>query len=265
MILLGANSQELELDSRAIVGLGSASHCIGAREIAASHPFDQQLGFQSMHVGYNGLIMANETLYPQVSSQPIFAPNANFVAANAWLNGGGVLIGTNGACWPKLDSVNLYVSQIEQQLVGYQSDLSKVHACLSVARAPDPDYFSCYWPAQFESLYSQAHQLGIASSRLRRARRLAAWNPAQACRSLASEVREAITERIAHLRRRLRVVKALKSKLLRLVASVYQFRNQIVLQRRYYLAHGSHPIEESICQETWRSLDQRGCVPAFQR
>ncbi|MFZ3341273.1 MAG: hypothetical protein WA609_08225 [Terriglobales bacterium] len=244
--------------------LGSASDWNGSLAIAACQPFDRELGLQRVHVGYNGLItaMADETLYPQVvTSQPILAPNSNFVATDGWLNSGGVLIGTNGAYWPKLDSVNLYVSAIEQQLVGYQSDLSNLHAYFSCE--PIPDYFSSHWPDEFESLYSQANHLGVGNSRLRRARRLAQWNTVQACRFVANEIRQALTERIAHLRRRLRVAKALKSKLLRLVASVYRFRNQIVLQRRYYLAHGSHPIEDSSCQETWWSLDQRGCVPAF--
>jgi len=217
-----------------------------------------------MHVAARALISPNGTLYEDaVSQQPIFSSESSFAASNGWLNGGrgwlngGMLIGTDGVFWPKLDFVNLYVSRVEQQLVSLQSDLLDLYTY----SAPVPDYFS-YWPDEFESLYSQANKLGIASSRLRRARRLAAWNAIQACRFIASEIRRAIIERIAHLRRRLRVAKALRSKLLRLAASVYKFRNQIVLQRRYYLAHGSHPIEDSTYRATRWSLDQRGCVPA---
>jgi hypothetical protein len=258
----GFNSEALKISpqTREIVGLDFES--LGTEEIVACPQFDSGSGFESKRVDYSGLIQADGTPFPSAAAhQPIFASAFNLAKTSGWP--GDVLIGTNGVYWPKLDSLNLYVNQIEQQLVGYQSDLSKLHAHLLYV--PVPDYFSDYWPDEFESLYSQANQLGVVTSRLRRARRLAAWNAAQACRFLASEIRNAITEKIAHLRRRLRVAKALKSKLLRLVASVYQFRNQIILQRRYYLAHGSHPIVNPTGSEVRRSLDQRGCVPAFQQ
>jgi hypothetical protein len=261
--LSGPNSEALKVGSQTLVALGSEFDWGGAGQIVACPPLDSEPGFQGLQMDYSGLRRANGTPFPPVgSSQLIFAPESNFVIANGWLNDGGVLFNASGVCWPKLDKVNLYVSQAEQQLVSFQSDLSKLYGYLD---APFPDYISSYWPYELENLYTQANQLGVATSRLKRARRLATWNAAQACRFLANEIRVAITEKIAHLRRRLRIAKALKSKLLRLVASVYRFRNQIVLQRRYYLAHGSHPIVNSTCQETRRSLDQRGCVPAFQQ
>jgi hypothetical protein len=144
-------------------------------------------------------------------------------------------------------------------LVSFQSDLSKALHCLNSLS----DYCSELLAEEFEDLYSKAVELGVANSRLKKARFMTEANSARACLFLASEIRIAVTEKIAHLRRRLRIAKSLRSKLLRLFASEYGFRNQIVLQRRYYLAHGSHPIENYICPETRRSLDQRGCVPAF--
>jgi hypothetical protein len=259
----GANSGGLEIGPQTIVALGSEFDWGGAGEIVASPPLGSAPEFPGLQVDCNCLIQANGTPFPSAeSSQLTFSSVSNLAKTNGWLDGGGVLIGTNGVCWPKLDSVNLYVSQVEQQLVSLQSDLLKLYAHPD---APLLDCLSSYWPDEFESLYSQADQLGVATPRLKRARRLATWNEAQACRFLANEIRVAIAEKIAHLRRRLRIAKALKSKLLRLAASVYQFRNQIVLQRRYYLAHGSHPIANPACQETRRSLDQRGCVPVFQQ
>jgi len=188
-----------------------------------------------------------------------FAPGPGLLRRDGWLIGDETVINSKDLCWTKLDSVNLYVSRVEQQLISFQSDLSKALHCLNSV----PDYYSELWTDEFEDLYSKAVELGVANSRLKKARFMAEANSARACRFLASEIRIAVTEKIAHLRRRLRIAKSLRSKLLRLFASEYEFRNQIVLQRRYYLAHGSHPIENSICPETRRSLDQRGCVPAF--
>lgn len=262
-MLSGPNSEALKISSQRLEMPRPGFEWGGAEEVVAwCQPRDSGRGSQTLQVDHGGLIQANGTPFlPVGPSQLIVAPD--FLKINGWLYGGEVLINANSMSWPRLDSVNFYVSQVEQQLVSFQSDLSKLHAYLETT--PVADYFYNYWPDEFEDLYFQANQLGVPTSRLRRARRLATLNAAQACRFLAKEIRDAITEKIAHLRRRLRIAKALKSKLLRLFASVYQFRNQIVLQRRYYLAHGSHPIVNSTCRETRWSLDQRGCVPAFQQ
>lgn len=191
---------------------------------------------------------------------PTYPIGSDLIKTDLRLFTGNGLICTSG-WWPKLDSVNLYVNQVEQQLIGFQSDLSKLHVYQNYVSGPD--YYSDSWTDEFEDLYARAVELGVANSRLRRARWMATANPTQAYRFLAGEVRAALTEQIAHLRRRLRIAKALRSKLLRLFASVYEFRNQIVLQRRYYLAHGSHPIENSAFHAARWSLGQRGCVPAF--
>ena len=241
MILHDLNAKPLETGCRSLVVLGSVK-CEELKETSACLAPVGISGFRTSLVGFEHPLL-------------ICAPKCS------QLNGWDVMTNSNGISWAKLDSVNLYVNQFQQQLVNYQSELSKLY--LYVDSAPFPDNFSSYWTDEFEKLYSQANQLGVSTSRLRRARRLATRNAAQACRLLASQIRDAITERIAHLRRRLRIAKALKSKLLRLIASVYQFRNQIVLQRRYYLAHGSHPIVNSNCRKPRRSLDQRGCVPVL--
>ena len=212
-----------------------------------------------IQLNYDGLLETASRLFtPMV--EPI---DVKFESFSGFLNfGAGALI-TEGMYWPKLDSVNLYVDHVQEQLVGFESDLSGL--CVHLDSALQPYYPIGYWADDFENLYSQASELGVGTPRLRRARRLALENASHACRYLAAEIRYAISGKIAHLRRRLRVAKSLRSKLLRLFASVFQFRNQIILQRRFYLAHGSHPIENSICQETEWSLDQRGCVPAFLR
>ena len=234
----------------------------GAAEVVACSRVDSDPRASSLQVARTRLVQANGIPFKPVGPpQLILAPGSSFPRRNGWLLGDEVPIRANSEHWTKLDSVNLYVSQVEQQLVTFQSDLSRVLVHLNSVSVPD--YYSEFWTDEFEDLYSRAVDLGVTNSRLRRARSMATGNSVRACRFLASEIRVAITEKIAHLRRRLRVAKALRSKLLRLFASEYEFRNQIVLQRRYYLAHGSHPIEHSIFQETRRSLDQRGCVPAF--
>src|ERR1700691_3823690 len=128
----------------------------------------------------------------------------------AWasLKNSEILLGSStwiskGLLWPKLDSLNLYVGQLQQQLLSFESDLSKLYPHLGCTLPQE--CFVSYWPSDFESLYAQASQLGVGSSRLKRARRLATENEAQACRFLTTEIRNALTERIAHLRRRLRV------------------------------------------------------------
>jgi hypothetical protein len=143
--------------------------------------------------------------------------------------------------WPKLDSLNVYVDGLESQVLDLRSQLFDTYRRQNFAM-----FRSCldtYSADEFEDLYDQAVQLGVETSRLRRARRMAEWNEATACQFLVREIQNALAEKIAHLRGRIRVARALKAKLLRLFAVVYKFRNQIILQRRYYLAHGAHPIE----------------------
>jgi hypothetical protein len=256
------NSDALEIGAQTLTMRPSGFGWDGAAEVVACSRLDSPLGSPRLQVAHSRLVQANGELFPAGGpSELILAPGPGFLRRDGWLMGDEVVINAKNMCWTKLDSVNLYVSQVEQQLVSFQSDLSKT--LLYLNSVPVPDYYSEFWTDEFEDLYSKAVELGVANSRLKRARCMAAGNSVRACRFLASEIRIAITEKIAHLRRRLRIAKSLRSKLLRLFASEYEFRNQIVLQRRYYLAHGSHPIENSICPVTRRSLDQRGCVPAF--
>ena len=257
------NSEALELGAPTLRICGPGFGWDGAAEVVACSRLDSPLlASPGLQVADSGLVQANGEPFPSVGpSELILAPEPGFLRRDGWLAGDEMVISAKNVCWTKLDSVNLYVSQVEQQLVTFQSDLSQ--ALLHLNSVPFLNYYSEFWIDEFEDLYSKAVELGVANSRLKRARCMATGNSARACRFLASEIRIAITEKIAHLRRRLRIAKSLRSKLLRLFASEYEFRNQIVLQRRYYLAHGSHPIENSICPETRRSLDQRGCVPAF--
>jgi hypothetical protein len=247
-MLLGPNSEPLEACSQTFVKAGTVADSAVAWNRVAWPASESVLQPQEVRLNYDGIVETASRLFSSVA-EPIgvkLESSSGFLKTGVTLLGAGASIG-KGMCWPKLDSVNLYVGQIQQQLLSFESDLSKVYLHLSSALLQV--YPISYWYDDFENLYSQASELGVGTSRLRRARRLAAENATQACRLLASEIRAAITEKIAHLRRRLRVAKALKSKLLRLFASVFQFRNQIILQRRYYLAHGSHPIECSTCQE----------------
>ena len=256
------NSEALEIGAQRLSLRRSGFGWNGASEVIACSRVDSPLGSQSQQVKHSRLVQASgRPLLPVGRFGLILASEPSFLRRDGWLTGDEVVINAKNMCWTKLDSVNLYVSQVEQQLVSAQSDLS--NALLYLNSVPVPDYYSEFWTDEFEDLYCKAVELGVANSRLRRARYMAAGNSAQACRFLASEIRIAITEKIAHLRRRLRIAKSLRSRLLRLFASVYEFRNQVVLQRRYYLAHGSHPIENSIYPEMRRSLDQRGCVPVF--
>lgn len=256
-----SNAEPPEDGSHEVVMLSAPDWAGAGLTVVVSSPY-RDANFESLQPAHLELVQADGKPFPSAgnvqSTREIFVSDS-FLSSEHVVPA--ALLSTNGFYWPKLDSVNLYVSQVETQLLNFQSHLSKLYPYLQ--SSPVPDFFSGYWPDEFEDLYSQAYQLGVATSRLRRARRLAAWNAAQACRFLAREIRDAITEKVAHLRRRLRIAKALKSKLLRLFASVYQFRNPIVLQRRCYLAHGSHPIENFTFQSCRWSLGQRGCVPAF--
>jgi hypothetical protein len=256
------NSDALEVGAQTFTMRRSGFGWDGAAEVVACPGLDSPLGSPGLQLAHRGLVQANgEPFLPVGPSELTLAPEPGFLRSDGWLVGDGMVISAKNVRWTRLDSVNLYVSQVEQQLVSFQSDLSQT--LLYLNSVPVLNYYSEFWTDEFEDLYSQAVELGVANSRLNRARYMATGNAARACRFLAGEIRIAITEKIAHLRRRLRIAKSLKSKLLRLFASEYEFRNQIVLQRRYYLAHGSHPIENSICPETPRSLDQRGCVPDF--
>jgi hypothetical protein len=207
---------------------------------------------QYLQPRWNGLVQADGTPFAPVG---MVEPNGmESISASGFLRtfDASECIGTifaDGTSWVKVDGIDLYVAQVEQRLLTLQSNLSQL---CRLGSTPE-----------FDALYSQANQVGVGTRRLRRARRMATQSVEHACRFLAAEIRSAIAEKIAYLRRRLRIAKSLKSRLLRLFASVYRFHNQIILQRRYYLAHGSHPIESFTCVETQGGLAQRGCVPAF--
>jgi hypothetical protein len=82
-----------------------------------------------------------------------FESLSGFLKTDVILLGAGASI-AKGMCWPKLDSVNLYVGQIQQQLLGFESDLSKVY--LHLSSEPLQVYPISYWYDDFENLYSQA-------------------------------------------------------------------------------------------------------------
>jgi hypothetical protein len=123
-----------------------------------------------------------------------------------------------------------------------------------------PEVFHEYWLSRYLLLLRTAQRQGVHHRRLSYAQRLASRYVMQACRVLEAELRKKIN---APLFRLLRSARSLKVRLLRAFARVYRFRNQIILQRRYYLTHGSHPTENTICPEGWSSLRPGGFVPAF--
>jgi len=159
---------------------------------------------------------------------------------------------------PKLNALAWSATIIQQQLTGYATCLSQLFqddACF--LRPSDLDAF---WERRFEQLSSHADDLGLANHRIARAHQVASQDVIHACELIAIEIRKILYLRIADLRGCLCAVRSLKARILRLLARVYRLHNQIILQRRYYLAHGSHPNENTtvICGRL--RLDLGGCT-----
>lgn len=166
------------------------------------------------------------------------------------------------ASWVSLDSLNSYIGGIKQQLIAYQTNL--VDLGYRIGRLVYRIDGEGYWQGEYLRLVEQAQAAGVSTGRLRQAQRAAMTNPSLACRLLASELHNIILGKVVKLRRRLRLAKALKVSLLRLVAKVYRFHNAISLQREYYLAHGSHPSSSYTNRRPSRFGQAiRGCVPAL--
>jgi hypothetical protein len=64
---------------------------------------------------------------------------------------------------------------------------------------------------------------------------------------------------------RLDLVNLLKTLLLRFAATTYRFHNKISLQRRFYLTHGAHPVEDLIRREGRLGPRTGGGAVAFQQ
>jgi hypothetical protein len=170
--------------------------------------------------------------------------------------------------WPNsLDSVHEYAFQANGALLtykAYQVGLSDLRRTLGYSQ------WVCgsedYWSYQYESLLWQASMLGIAGYRIREAESLASVDIFRACRLLVNELHRRVIENVAFLQAGLLVARILASILLvQFAATVFHFRNKITLQRRFYLTHGSHPIEDSVYRKGDRFVSQiGGCIPAFQ-
>jgi hypothetical protein len=159
--------------------------------------------------------------------------------------------------WFRLDRIDASIYRLGKQL--YSVRLASRVPYEERPSFVTPELFHEYWVARYRHLSGQAYERGIHRSRLACAARLARRYVMQACQVLEAELLKKIS---APLRRGLRYLKSLKARILQFATVVYEFRNQITLQRRYYLAHGSHP-SDSTSQKGWLGLDFRGCVPTF--
>jgi hypothetical protein len=146
------------------------------------------------------------------------------------------------ASWLKLDALDSRVDRLESDLLTLRNDFTTFHELLHSL-----DWSAIcerYWAEYYLKLLWQAHLLHVEERRLEEFQGIASTDVVRACRLLAGEVYRAFTGKIASLRQQLRFVRFLRAILLRFAATAYLFRNKITLQRRFYLAHGAHPVEK---------------------
>jgi hypothetical protein len=166
-----------------------------------------------------------------------------------------------------LGSLQRYVYAACGSLVTYESygaSLSEIRRRLAHSRwiygSED------YWSYQFAGLLWQASELGIADPRLREAESLATVDVFRACEMLVRDLYRRVVESLASLRSGFLLAIILASVcIIRYSATAHVFRNNITLQRRFFLTHGSHPIEESVTPLSRLRPGGRGCAPVFQR
>jgi hypothetical protein len=162
--------------------------------------------------------------------------------------------------WKSLHAINGIIEVAETQLLSVQHHFSAFterqgsEAWVSWLRWRSSQYYS--------TLVCRAHQMRVEKRTIQRAAQLALSDVEKACALLAREVHKAFTGRIASLRAYLRRAKALRALLLRFVARVCLFHNEITLQRRFYLTHGAHP-NDLVRGINGRSIGCGGWVPAF--
>ena len=164
--------------------------------------------------------------------------------------------------WLKVDKLDLQIRSLESQTIFLRNDFSELRERL---RSLDwSAFFERYWSEYYYRLLWQAQSSHVDGKRLQELQSLALEDIEKACHLLVAEVHRVFTESLAKLRRQLRTTRSLKVQLLRFASRACKFKNTIVLQRRFYLTHGSHPIENSVCLNGDRlSRLIGGCTPAF--
>ncbi|MGO9402587.1 MAG: hypothetical protein ACLPVW_03850 [Terriglobales bacterium] len=162
-------------------------------------------------------------------------------------------------------SFDVYLYQAISGLAAYRRYRSSLYGTFVRLNYGEWTYGSeDYWSYEFETLLWQASKLGIADCRLREAQDLAASDVFGACRLLVRELHRRVIERVALLQAGLLSAKILAAILLiRFVAGIYRFHNAITLQRRFFLAHGSHPIDRLLVLIGRFGSSVRGRAPVF--
>jgi hypothetical protein len=163
----------------------------------------------------------------------------------------------------RLDEVNHSISVLRSQLGVLSSHYTRFrNDLISLDWA---ELLNRYESQFFVDLLWRAQSFHVQRSRLREIEVLASTDLEKACRLLAVEIHRAFTNRLSKIRRQLRAARSLRQILLRFASTAHKFCNNVVLQRRFYLIHGSHPIEDSVNRKGDRFSQQiGGCFPAFQ-
>jgi hypothetical protein len=165
--------------------------------------------------------------------------------------------------WQHLDSLNTYLALVRDRLLPYEECRAKFY-----------DFQDYLWAGFWSSgggieWASELWKRGMGGSTV--------YCSQEPLDSAASVFAYAPCD-IGELRRRLisefigrardgsfRLASSLKSLLLRFAATAYQFRNKMSLQRRFYLTHGAHPVEELVRLEGRLSPKTGGGAVAFQQ
>ena len=167
-----------------------------------------------------------------------------------------------GSGWQRLDSLNTYLDLVRHGLLGYEECRAKFY-----------NFQDTLWA----NFWASGAGIEWASELWKRG----FGAPAAYCFSGTVDSTTTVlrTPRdIGDLRRRLisgfigrscdsgfRLASSLKSLLLQFAATAFRFRNKISLQRRFYLTHGAHPVEDSIRREGRPSPKIGGGTVAFQQ
>lgn len=169
----------------------------------------------------------------------------------------------DGIRWYRLEGVELQIGKFESQLFTTKSTLALLQQ--QALLLPWINAAEDYWAQEYEGMVGRARREHLSAGILRSAQHLALRRDYQtAWRLLVTHVERTLLERVAHLRRRLRLARnIIKSRLAQIISRSTTLHNLITLQRRFYLAHGAHPSDLSAQPKGWSTTSVGGYAPAF--
>jgi hypothetical protein len=165
--------------------------------------------------------------------------------------------------WQRLDSLNTYLALVRNGLLGYEE-------CRANFYNLQDSLWASFWASGVGSEWaSELWKHGFGGSAVYCSSGLVdstATFFVDAARDIGDLRRRLISGFIGRSRNSgLQLASSLKSLLLQFAATTFRFRNKISLQRRFYLTHGAHPVEDSICREGRLSPKTGGGAVAFQQ